>query len=135
MAISLNSHESRIKTLEGKIGAGFSDTGWINGTPIKISKHDYGRNLILRYRIVNNVAFLHLCGYVSTFTFNDIIGTLPNWRYGEVYFGYSGGGDAGGEYESNSFRVDVNGNIRYNVPGMSQYAFVPENVASCPLTI
>lgn len=136
MAISLNNHETRIKTLEDKIGTGMSDTGWINGTLSSIAnyKNQYNpQSQFLKYRILNGVAYLQMSCYVHSTSTNAHIGTLPNWTYGTCYFIWSGCGDRGGTAEGNSILVEPDGKVKSTITGIGEYQFMFTGTSCCPV--
>ena len=111
MAISLNNHEYRIKTLEGKIGAEFSDTGWINGTMYYLNNYNQLQRAC-RYRCLNSVLYFEIRGYVPTSSTSTVIANLPNWKYGEKIIATTGHGNNAGSAEGNAVKIDSSGNIR-----------------------
>lgn len=141
MAISLNNHETRIKTLEDKIGTGMSDTGWINGTRTSsfTTQHNDDNPVcrlnVFRYRVMNGVVFLDVTGVVRT-TQNGSswvhMGTLPNWSYGELWFAPNGQGTENGSFEGKAIRVDSSGKV-YDYSRGGQWRLHAGGMCCCPV--
>lgn len=135
MAISLNNHESRIKTLEGKIGAGFSDTGWINAVNKNMESYQIF-TLLQRYRVVNNILYIQIRGRVKGSVNNTVACQLPQWKYGSIDVASIGIGDKGGVFEGNFVSIDASGNVKLRNPGYwNQWVIFAGGFVSYPLTI
>ena len=134
MAISLKNHEDRITALEGKIGTNLSDTGWINGTFQSFVVGDiFFNQKILRYKVMNSIIFMEIGCKINSTGNKKLVGNLPNWKYGTVYFSTSGSGDNGGGLEAKSLYVDNSGNLYCNC--VNQYNCIMRGTSVFPLTI
>lgn len=131
MSISLKNISDRVAALEKKFTS-HEDTGWINGTRASDFQANYGgvRVNLFRYRVTNGICYIQITGINRSH--DTILGTLPNWTYGELLFMGNGYGDNQGQWEGKSIKVLSDGRVQ-NMNEYSQWTVFPATFASCPL--